>query len=54
MPSRVFVLTSIIEEWNEKLNNIVDKYLGDPVIGFVIFVGLFIFGFLAITSFSQK
>lgn len=47
-------MTSIIDEWSQKLNTLADKYLGDPSIGFIVFAVLLIFGFWAVTSFSQK
>ena len=54
MPNSMFFVTSIIDEWGQKLSDLADKYLNSPSAGFIIFSVLLILGFWAVTSFSQK
>ncbi|MBQ2639481.1 MAG: hypothetical protein IJF92_01820 [Bacilli bacterium] len=54
MLNKLLFITSIIDELDEKLHTISDKYLSNPSMGLVLFAALLIIAFWAITSFSQK
>lgn len=50
----ILTITSTIEELNNKLNRIVDGYIGDPFIGFVIFIALLVIGIWGVSSLNSK
>jgi len=54
MLTNLLNITSTIEELNDKLNKIVDGYIGDPFIGFLVFIILLIIGVSAVSSFNSK
>lgn len=54
MPNSMFFITSIIDEWGQKLGELSDKYLNNPSSGIIIFSVLLVLGFWAVASFSQK
>ena len=54
MIGNLIYITSIIDEWNQKLNDLTNKYFSNPVTGFLIFIGLLVIGYIAISSFAKK
>ena len=53
MINKLFLIATTIEELNEKLNNLSDKYLNTPWMGFVLFIGLLIIGYWAISGMNK-
>lgn len=53
MISRLLFTASTIEEANEKLNNLADKYLDNPIIGLGIFAGLLIIVLMATSNIKK-
>ena len=53
MTSKLLFIASTIEEVNEKLNNLSEKYLNDPWVGLVLFGGLLIIGYWMISSLNK-
>ena len=53
MLNKIFLVASTIEELNEKLNDLSNKYLTDPWMGLVIFGGLLIIGYWMVSSLNK-
>lgn len=47
-------ISSLIENWNDKLNSIASKYMDNAAFGGIIVLLLFIFGCWAISYFTKK
>ncbi len=43
-----------LNDWNDKLNKLADKYMGNVGIGTVLFFALLLFAFFGISTFNKK
>lgn len=51
---KIILVTTVIDEWNDKLNAIASKYMDNAAFGGIIVLVLFIFGCWAISYFTKK
>ncbi len=54
MINNIIIFTTIIDEWNDKLNQIASRYMDNPIFGGIAVFALFLFGCWGVSNLNKK